>query len=447
MADGLAGEKKTPWWLKGNYAPVAGETQAFDLKVEGALPPELSGVYMRNGPNPERKPTGHWFLGDGMLHGVRLEKGKARWYRGAYVQTPLLKETDADIMDMAKMFDKTRSAANTNIVRHAGRILALEEGHFPFEISPELETKGPYDFGGKLKTAFTAHPKMCPETGDMFGFGYAFIAPFLTYHRFDAEGRLIASHEIPVNGPTMIHDFCVTRRHAIFMDLPIVFDIDWAMKGKMPFHWSDEYPARLGVMPRDGTPDQLKWFDIAPCYVFHPLNAYDEGDTVVLDTSRYARMWDKGWRDAVPMLHRFTLNMKTGAVNEAALDDAAMEFPRVAEGVAGLKHRYGYGAGFGEAQSDAPTYGTTLLKYDLQTGKRTTVDLGAGQHPGEAVFVPAAGAKEEDAGYLITYVHDSARNEADLVVLDAQEIAKGPIARVAIPARIPFGFHGNWFAD
>ncbi|MFZ5616561.1 MAG: carotenoid oxygenase family protein, partial [Pseudomonadota bacterium] len=291
MADGA---QKTAWWLKGNFAPVEKEIEAFDLEVEGALPPELSGVFMRNGPNPAREPTAHWFLGDGMIHGVRIENGKARWYRNRYVTTPL-RQQRISTRDPSVFGDRRASTGNTNIARHAGRIFALEEAHFPYEITAELETKGCVDFGGKLKTAFTAHPKICPETGEMLAFGYAFMPPYLTYHRFDKEGRLVRSEEIPIGGPVMMHDFCATRTKAVFMDLPIVFDMAIAMQGGMPYRWSEDYPARLGVMPRNGTTRDLKWFDIPSCYVFHPLNAYDDGEAVVLDVARYEKMWVKGF--------------------------------------------------------------------------------------------------------------------------------------------------------
>ncbi|MCB2098309.1 MAG: carotenoid oxygenase family protein, partial [Parvularculaceae bacterium] len=227
MADGA---QLTPWWLNGNFAPVEKEVEAFDLPVTGALPPELAGVFMRNGPNPWREATAHWFLGDGMVHGVRLEKGKARWYRNRYVRTPLI-EGGVSTRDPSVFGDKRASTGNTNIVRHAGRIFAVEEAHFPYEITGELETKGCEDFGGRLKTALTAHPKICPETGEMLAFGYSFMPPYLTYHRFDAQGRLVQSEEITIGGPVMMHDFCATRTNVIFMDLPIVFDMATAMQG------------------------------------------------------------------------------------------------------------------------------------------------------------------------------------------------------------------------
>ena len=435
---------RTAWWMDGNFAPVREETESFELKIEGALPPELTGVYMRNGPNPKNGPTGHWFVGDGMLHGVRIEAGGAAWYRNRYVQTPNLKGRSSGV-DPGAMMDRTRSSANTNIVRCAGQFLALEEAHFPYKVTGDLKTNGPEDFGGKLKTALTAHPKFCPETGEMLAFGYSFMAPYLTYHRFDRDGRLVQSTEIPVGGPTMIHDFCVTRRYAIFMDLPIVFDLELAMKGSMPYRWSDEYPARLGVMPREGDAADLKWFDVKPCYVFHSLNAYDDGDTIVFDVSRYGRLWDKGWKDSRARLHRWTLDLKTGHVSEEQLDDRPMEFPRVADSKAGLKHRFGYAPTTPGEHEENFALGATVLKFDLQTGTSESYEFGGGSHIGEVVHAASRGG--EDAGWLMGFMHDDNGARSSFVVLDASNVRAGPVAKIPLPQRVPYGFHGNWFSD
>jgi carotenoid cleavage dioxygenase len=153
-----------------------------------------------------------------MVHGIRLEGGQAKWYRNRYVRTPKW-EKGLDAMDPETMFDPTASAANTHVLGHAGRIWALEEGHLPWELSRELETIGSEDFGGKLKTAFTAHPKLCPETNELHFFGYSAVAPFLTYHVLDGSGQLVHTADITVPAGTMMHDFMITRDHAIFMDL------------------------------------------------------------------------------------------------------------------------------------------------------------------------------------------------------------------------------------
>ena len=313
-----------PWFLAGNYAPVADELTAFDLPVTGAIPPSLSGRYLRNGSNPKSGTAGHWFFGDGMVHGIRLDGGKAEWYRNRYVQTTKLR-TGLEATDPEAMFDPTASAANTHVLAHAGRIWALEEGHLPYELSPELDTLGCDNFDGKLTTAFTAHPKLCPETGELHFFGYSPVAPFLTYHVLDASGALVHSAEINVPAGTMMHDFMITRDHAIFMDLPVVFDLS---NLQAPLKWDDNYGARIGIMPRMGTNADIRWFEVDPCYVFHPLNAYVEGDTVVCDVGRHASMWRKSMEDGEPCyMHRWTFDLATGAVGEQQLDGDSHAFP------------------------------------------------------------------------------------------------------------------------
>jgi carotenoid cleavage dioxygenase-like enzyme len=446
MADGNAAKaEKLSWWLRGPYAPTFSEVHVADLEIEGALPPSLNGVYIRNGANPPSGHAAHWFLGDGMLHGLRLEGGKARWYKNAYVKTTSHLDPK-DPLDMAAMMDKTRSAANTSIVRHAGRFLALEEGHFPYEVTTTLETKGPVDFEGKLSTAFTAHPKMCPETGEMLGFGYQVFPPFVTYHRFNAQGQLVQSTDIPMQGPTMVHDFAVSRRHAIFMDLPVVFNLEDAMAGRMPFSWSETYQARIGVMPRDGGAEGLRWFDIEPGYVFHVLNAFDEGTAVVVDAARYDRMWSKAgaFGESAARLTRYRLDLQTGAVTQTLLDSAGIEFPRIDERRAGLPNRYGYAVET-EPAGETPQLKTRLFKYDLKAGSREDANFEEGVMLGEPVFADAGPG--EDEGYVMTFAHLPDGQSSELVVLDAQSFAKGPIARVKIPHRIPIGFHGGFFPD
>ena len=236
---------------------------------------------MRNGANPFTGTSIHPFFGDGMVHGVRLRDGAAEWYRNRYVQTPFIADPALDILDPSVVMDITASKANTHVVGHAGRILALEEGHVPYVLDGLLDTVGPTDFGGVLTGSFTAHPKICPVTGELLAFGYSPLPPYLRYLRVSADGQLVQTEEITVGGPTMMHDFNVTRNHVIFMDLPAVFDLELAMRGEMPIHWDDAYPARLGVMPRDGTDADVRWYDIDPCYVFHPMNAYEDGERIV----------------------------------------------------------------------------------------------------------------------------------------------------------------------
>jgi carotenoid cleavage dioxygenase len=447
----MAESDAKPFHLQGNFAPVKDEITATDLEVEGSIPPELHGLYVRNGANPITGESAHWFLGNGMLHGVRLDGGRASWYRNRYVRTPLLENPGMSRISSTGQIDHLASAANTHVIRHAGRILALEEGAFPYEVDGLLETVGVHTYGDKLTTAMTAHPKVCPETGDLYFFSYRQLPPYLVYHRVSADGELVQSTEISVGGPTMMHDFQITRRHALFMDLPVIFDLPLALQGTMPFRWSDEYPARIGVMPRAGTDAQVKWFEIEPCYVFHTLNGWDEGEErVVLDVCRISELWRNPGEmfggDSVQTLHRITLDLASGTAKEETLDERGMDFPRVADARVGLHNRFGYTVQFGGTPMQ-PGF-ASHLQFDFRTGKSRSHDYGEGTSPGEPVFVPAPGSDPDgDEGFVMSYVHDDRTSSTELVILDAARFDQKPVARVKLPQRVPFGFHGSWIGD
>jgi carotenoid cleavage dioxygenase len=434
-------------FLAGNYGPVPDETTSFELTTEGAVPAELNGRYLRIGPNPYAPPQGeyHWFLGDGMVHGVELRDGKANWYRNRWVRTSTITELRGEPATPGPkppMYD----ASNTHVLGHAGRILSLTEGSMPYELSKELDTITRLDFGGPLPTGFTAHPKIDPVTGELHGFAYWWAEPYLVYHLVGADGRLVRSEPITVPGPTMIHDFSVTREHVVFYDLPVVFDLE---RLPFPYRWDDDYGARVGVMPRDGGDADVRWFDVDPCYVFHPMNAYDDGDTVVLDVVRHETMFKHstiGPNDQqVPTLDRWTVDLHAGKVREERLDDRGQEFPRVNETLAMSRHRYGYAV---ESVNTEDAFTTArILKHDLHAATTDAHDFGPGHMPGEFVFVPRADSRAEDDGWLMGYVYDATIDKSDLVVLDALDVAGAAVATVHLPRRVPFGFHGSWIED
>ncbi|TFV55335.1 9-cis-epoxycarotenoid dioxygenase [Mycobacterium sp. PS03-16] len=427
------------FFQQGNYAPVADELTAFDLPVEGEIPADLEGWYLRNGPNP-RQPTGHWFTGDGMIHGVRIENGRAAWYRNRWVRTESF-ENHFGVYNADGSRNLHSSVANTHVVNHAGKTLALVESSLPYEITNDLQTLGAYDFGGKLVDSMTAHPKICPTTGELHFFGYGSIfAPHVTYHRADANGELTVNRPIDVKALTMMHDFALTSGHVIFMDLPIVFNLDVALRGEgdMPYRWDDGYGARLGVLRRDDPFGEVRWFEIDPCYVFHVANAYEVGHTLVLQAVRYPELWrNSGGFEADGVLWSWTIDLATGTVSERQLDDRAVEFPRIDDRLAGLPARYAVSVGEHR-----------LVRYDLTTGAASEHVFGSADAPGgpgEAVFVPSAsGPADEQNGWYLAYVYDPVRDGSDLVILDAGDIAAPPVARVQVPQRIPYGFHGNW---
>jgi carotenoid cleavage dioxygenase-like enzyme len=431
-----------PFHLRGNYAPVTRERTELDLPVEGAIPPELRGTFLRNGPNPKSGTSRHWFLGDGMIHGVRLEAGRAAWYRNRWVRTRILEE-GAEWIDEDGHVDHSVGLANTHVIEHASRIFALVESSFPTQLTPELDTVGTFDFQGRLDTAMTAHPKICPITGELHFFGYGFAPPYLTYHRADASGRLVQSEVIDGAGPSMMHDFAITESRVVFMDLPIVFSPEQVEQGRFPYEWSDDYGARLGVMPRGGRGGDVRWFEVQPCYVFHPLNAFDDGDRVVMDVARYPELWrGSAERFGPAYLHRWTIDLAAGKVDEQGLDDRAVEFPRVDDRRTGLRHRYGYAVGSAVNVADSPT---ALVKYDLATGASEIHDFGPNRSAAEGVFAPAGAGEEE--GWILAFVYDAASDASELVILDASAFAGPPAAVIRLPQRVPFGFHGSWIAD
>jgi carotenoid cleavage dioxygenase len=442
--------EETPFHLQGNFAPVTEEITAFDLDVRGALPPELTGLYVRQSANPKTGRSEHWFLGDGMLHGVRLENGRAAWYRNRYVKTPYLDDPDIARISDTGVMDRTVSKANTHIIRHAGKLLALEEGSFPYIVDEELSTIGVESFDGRLESAFTAHPKTCPVTGELIAFGYGQLAPYLTYLRVSPDGKLVQTEEITVGGPTMMHDFAVSERHAIFMDLPVVFSLEEALKGGMPFQWSDDYPARMGIMPRDGSDADVRWFEVEPCFIFHTLNAYDDGDSVVLDACRSSEVWRNAGEmmgDGELTLRRFTFDLASGTTKEETLDDRPLEFPRIADARVGQRNRFGFMLDVSQGEDGSPAFRGSV-KIDLQTGATQSHSYGEACASGEPVFVPAEGADpDSDEGWLMSYVHDERSEKTQLVVLDASDLSKPPVAEVALPQRVPYGFHGSWMPD
>jgi len=476
-------------YLAGNFAPVHEELTVTELAVTGHIPEHLDGRYLRNGPNPisEVDPVAyHWFLGDGMVHGVRLRDGRAQWYRNRWVRSPGVAGVLGEAVPGGPASAPISAfGANTNVLAHGGKTLALvEAGAANYELTEELDTVGPCNFDGTLPGGYTAHPKRDPLTGELHAVSYFFgWGNKVQYSVIGVDGRARRTVDIKVTGSPMMHDFSITEKYVVFYDLPVVFDpaqsvadipMPGALRtpaklvlsalvgrvrvpdpvnamlgkqvpsnGRMPYRWDPRYPARVGVMPRDGSANDVRWFDVEPCYVFHPLNAYDEGDTVVLDIVRHPKMFAtdfNGPNEGAPTLDRWTVDLADGKVRESRLDDHPQEFPRVDERLIGRRHRYGYAmqtmAGTGSTAGDA------LLKHDLVAGGTTAVNLGAGRRGSEFVFVPNAADAAEDDGVLMGFVYDTSTDRSDLAIIDARSLET--VGAVHLPARVPNGFHGNW---
>ncbi|WP_414565948.1 MULTISPECIES: carotenoid oxygenase family protein [unclassified Anabaena] len=449
-------------YLNGNFAPVREEITTNTLKVIGELPPDLSGIFVRNGPNPQWSPIGqyHWFDGDGMLHGVRISNGQAT-YSNRYVRTQGWKIEQAagkavwsGLLEPPQMDNPHggyKNTANTALVWHAGQMLALNEGGAPHAIKlPDLKTKGEYTYNGKLVSAFTAHPKVDPNNGEMMFFGYSFTPPYLQYSVVSAAGELLQTVPIDLPIGVMMHDFAITENYTIFMDLPLTFSLERVKRGEPMMMFERDRPSRFGIVPRYGDNSNIRWFESSPCYIFHTLNAYEDGNEVVLIACRMKStnvLNDDSSADPdadIPRLYCWRFHLSTGKVREEMLDDVPAEFPRVNENYVGQLMRYGYASKL--AKSSLPLF-DGLIKYDLSNGKSQTHEFGHGCYGGEAVFAPRLNATSEDDGWLVTFVHDENTTTSELVVINAQDVTAAPVARVLIPQRVPYGFHGSWVSE
>lgn len=451
------------FYLSGNYAPVAEEVTAYDLPVEGELPAELSGRYVRNGPNPV-DPAGldvashHWFVGDGMVHGVRLADGRAEWYRNRYVGSPSVAAATGRPDVPGPNWSGSTLGANTHVGGFAGTTWALvEAGSTPVELGYELDTIARNDFFGTLPGAYTAHPKFDPATGELHAVAYAW-AQWLDHVQYivvGPDGRVRHTLDVPLAGMSMVHDMSLTPSWAVVFDQACTVDLDVAFTGRFPFRWNPDYGSRLGLIPRTGpdgfgaTAAEIVWVDIPLGYVFHPMNAFDRADgTLVIDVCNYRSMFADDvygpFGDGFARLERWEIDPIRRTCAVSVVDEARSEFPTHRGSVGCREYRYGYAASPGpDAAAGWPTF-----KYDLTTGTRRVFDHGPGRAAGEPVFVPRAGSTDEDDGWLVTFVHDVPAGTAEFVVLDAQEFDhRGYVARVPLPQRVPFGFHGSWISD
>ncbi|MDX2097091.1 MAG: carotenoid oxygenase family protein [Leptolyngbyaceae cyanobacterium bins.59] len=448
-------------YLVDNFAPVQTELAVDKLPVLGELPPELKGMFVRNGPNPQFPPLGfyHWFDGDGMLHGVHIEDGKAS-YRNRYIRTPgFEQERQAGQALFGGLLAPSetgfKNVANTALVWHHNRLLALWEGGEPHAIEvPSLDTIGPYTFDGKLTTPMTAHPKVDPVTGEMMFFGYSMVQPpYVQYSVVSPEGKLLRTVPIDLPVGVMMHDFAITEHYTILMDLPLTFRLERLQRGEPAFAFEPDRPSRFGILPRHGDNQTIRWFEAPSCYIFHTLNAYEVGEDVVLVACRMASTNVLGATpdshegdnrrigSDVPLLYRWQFNLKTGTVQEQALDDRPCEFPRINEQYMGRQNRYGYAGN--SAPTALPKF-DGLLKVDLENQSIQRHLFGKGRYGGEGVFVPRPGATQEDDGWLMTFVQDEAQDISELVILSTQAMTDPAIARIQLPQRVPYGFHGTW---
>lgn len=459
-------------YLEGNYAPTFVEDSGSPLKViEGEFPIDLRGVFVRNGANLKYRPEGrhHWFDGDGMLHAVHIENGQAihrnRWVRTAAY---LAEEAEGKSLwkgvterpDFTNPRGPLKDTSNTDVVFHNGKLLTTWYlSGKPYAVDPlNLETEGPARFGSFKK--ISAHPKVDPVTGEMVIFDYNPLPPYFTMGVLSKSGELIHSAEIPYEGPRLQHDIAITRNHTIVMDLSMMWDPDLLKKGVTRVGFFRDKPTRFGVIPRFGKGDAIKWFETPACFMYHTINAWEEGDEIVMMGCRIdnplafdphnpkaiAKVPTIGFLRLEPYLCRWRMNLRTGQIRSELLDDVPTEFPRMDNRVLGRKSRYSYNPRL--APLDTLLF-DGFVRYDFETGQSLTYNYPKGCYGGELVFCAREGSEgardiDDADGYLMTYVVNEATGRSELQIFDAHAIDEGPITRAEVRDRVPTGFHAWW---
>jgi carotenoid cleavage dioxygenase-like enzyme len=430
----------------GALAPVVNEIDLVDLSVAGTIPRDLNGVLVRNGPNPlrgrfEGNDVLDWWPEAAMFHGISFRDGQVTGYRNRWART----QRWANVHDPEIALSLLDTNPNVNVLYHAGEILALAEGGAPLAMTAELETLGATRRHPGLADGMTAHPKVDPRTGELMTFRADWKKPFLRYGVTDATGMPRVDIEIELPSASMMHDMAITATHSILLDLNVAYDFSMLSRGhRMPLRWHDERQSRIGIIPRHG--GEIRWFEAAPCFIQHVVNAYDADEsTVVLDAVRYPqflRLSDNGAAfedNPLGVLWRYVIDLDKGTVIEKQIADLAIELPRINEARTGRPYRYLYAA---EQPTNTEIRG--VVRYDLESDSMQRYRVPEGDQNGEPVFVPRPAAAGEDDGWLLVCVYRHATNTTDLVILDGRNIDQDSIATVKLPRRIPAGFHGAW---
>ncbi|OEY66127.1 carotenoid oxygenase family protein [Marinobacter sp. X15-166B] len=465
-------------FLRDHFTSVGKEYTATtdSLKVIGEIPKDLHGIYVRNGHNQVHEPLGvyHSFDGDGMLHAVHFENGKAE-YRNRFVRTTgFLAEQGAGKSLWPGMLEPhlgsrrgwgsigaMKDNAGTDVICHAGKLIAtMSQCSELNQLDPRtLDPAEPDHWNLKIAQdgGICSHYKVDNDTGELMFFNFSERPPYMHYGVLDSNSNL--KHYVPIELPGIRwpHDLGVTKNYSILHDLPFIFDPELLAKGERKVTFFDDMPARFGIIPRHGTNEDVKWFEATPCFILHLSNCYEKGDEVIMEgcitTNPRKPAVGKQDHDAIQKMvnqfdksatryrmHRWAFNMKTGKTREEYLDDEVTEFPTVNNEYVGKPYRYSYNALFG----DKPWWLKGLKKFDLLSNTTQRYEFGEGRCGSEAHVALREGAVDEDDGYVITLVTDMIEDQSECVILDAKDISRGPIARIILPHRIPIGAHACW---
>jgi len=460
----------------GAWKPQHTEFDATDLDVvTGEIPKDLEGIYLRNTENPVLPAIGryHPFDGDGMVHAIEFANGKAS-YRNRFVKTSgLAAELEAGEPLWAGIFESPskskragrcarsgmKDSSSTDIVVHNGVALStFYQCGEAYQLDPRtLEDRGPATWNGKFPNdlGISAHARVDENTGELLFFNYGTKAPFMHYGVLNAKGDVVHYTPIELPGPRLPHDMAFTEKYAILCDFPSFWDPTLLEKNVYRPKFHRDIPTRFAIVPRRGTNADVRWFEASPTYVLHFINAYEEGDEIVLDGFHQSdpiprhHPDDDQWTAMKRMLdthamqtraHRWRFNLKTGETKESFLDDRYTEFPMINGKYLGRANRYAYCM----AMEPGWFLFKGIVKYDLKTGAQDRYDYPAGVFASESPMAPRTGSNDEDDGYVLTFTSDLNQDSSECHIFDAKLISAGPIARVKLPERISSGTHSTW---
>ncbi len=458
-------------YMSGPFKPNYLEYNATDLEVIGEIPRRLNGVYLRNTQNPVHQPLGtyHVFDGDGMLHLMSFQNGRCE-YRNRFLRTKaFMEEQAAGHALYAGLIDKPglaqrpgwgargglRDTSATDVIVHAGSALTtFYQCGEPYRFDARtLERRGVDAWGERVlpDNGISAHPKVCPRTGDLLFFNYGKQAPYMHYGEVDGNNQLVHYVPVPLPGPRLPHDMVFTEHFAILDDFPLHWDEALLAQGKHKLIYRDDQPARFAVVPRRGAPlTGIRWFEASPTYVLHWLNAWEEGDEIVMHGYHQKSPMPKAGYDNTgntlgperygPTLYEWRLNLSTGKTSERRLDERHLEFGMVNARYWGQPYRYSYNmlAHPGSFLFDG------VMRYDHTTGASQQYLFGEGRFGSESPMAPCHDAKAEDDGYVVSFVSDMRADRSECVLLDARDLTAGPVARIMLPHRISSGTHSCW---
>ncbi|MBL8385434.1 MAG: carotenoid oxygenase family protein [Burkholderiales bacterium] len=461
-------------YLTGPFTPNLAEVNATDMEVIGRIPDDIDGVYLRNTQNQIHQPLGrfHPFDSDGMLHMMRFKDGRAEYRNRAIRTTGFEAERAAGHSLWAGLMEppaKSRpgwgahgflkDASSTDVVVHAGRALTTyyQCGDAYRLSATTLEQYGPETWGGGYpREGVSAHCKVDEHTGELLFFNYSKRAPYMHYGVVGRDNVLKHYVPVPLPGPRLPHDMAFTGRYSILNDFPLFWDPEMLKRNLHVVRFYPELKSRFAVIPRYGQPGEIRWFEAAPTFVLHFLNAYEDGDEIVMDgyfqespmpvsppdaPELYKRMMVYLDQHAMkPHLHRWRFNLATGTTREEKLDGRVLEFGMFNMQYAGRPYRYAYSA----VAKPGWFLFTGLVKHDLVAGTSQEIAFGDEVYGSESPFAPRVGAKDEDDGYLVSFMTDMKNDRSECWLVDCKRFADGPVARIILPHRIASGTHSTW---